>query len=125
LTVVSSTPLVHTIQQAIGLMNSEYRTLGNRIQLGVGDNRGNLNNDISFRLKPSHFQIDPDKILFSTHGASPRRHKLLALIIGRQPRPNNYRRDKLAIVHHIFGDLLGKLVANYRHSHNNSGLNLN
>ncbi len=62
-------PFVHAPQRFIGLVNGEYRPLGEGIQLLVRDDRGDLDDDVGIGLQPGHFEIDPDEVVGAAHAS--------------------------------------------------------
>ena len=58
-------PLIHGIQNVIGLMDRLDRALGDYPQLFIGNNSSNLNNQVGVRIKTCHFKVDPDQIIFA------------------------------------------------------------
>ena len=64
-------PLIHRIQQYIRLMNRQHWAFGNDVQVFIGNQGGNFDDDILLRLQPGHFQIHPHQIFFLTHKHSP------------------------------------------------------
>ena len=62
-------PFVHRIQQNVWLMHRNHRPLGDNVEVTVGDDRRDFNNDILLWLKTCHLQVHPDQIIFLTHVA--------------------------------------------------------
>ena len=60
LVVVPRVPLVHTFENIFGLMDSDNGTFGKNVQVGVGNNGRNFENDIFFRIETGHFQVHPN-----------------------------------------------------------------
>ena len=46
------------------MVNGEFRTFFQYIQLLIGDNRRNFEDGIGTRIQARHLQIDPDQIVF-------------------------------------------------------------
>src|SRR5579863_953508 len=60
-------PIVHRVQHGPGLMYGEHRTFGQHIEMFVGYDRGDLYDEIGFRLEAGHFQVDPNEIFGGFH----------------------------------------------------------
>ena len=65
--VLIAVPIIHRVEHGFGLMNREYRAFGEHLQVFVGYDRRNLNDEIGFRFETSHFQIDPNEIFGGFH----------------------------------------------------------
>ena len=62
-------PLIHAGHNLIRLMNGNYRSLRQDIQVLIGDHCRDLDNAIELGVQSGHFQIDPDKIIrVCSHG---------------------------------------------------------
>jgi hypothetical protein len=55
------------------LVDGNDRSLGEDLELGIGDNGRHLNDPIAIDIKPCHLQVDPDEIVLGkTHRVAPR-----------------------------------------------------
>src|SRR5690554_5706862 len=70
LVVLTGIPLIHAIEQLVGLFDRQHRTLGQYVELGVGDHCGDLDDDVLVRIQPGHLQVNPDQIVGVFHGGS-------------------------------------------------------
>ena len=52
-------------RNVIGLIDRVDWALGEYLQLFIGNNSSNLNNQIGVRIKTCHFKVDPDQIIFA------------------------------------------------------------
>ncbi len=57
-------PLIHGIQNVIGLMNRLDWALGEYPQLFIGNNGSNLNNQVGVWIETCHFKVYPNQIIF-------------------------------------------------------------
>ncbi len=64
-------PIVHGAQHRLALMHGEYRPLGEHMEVFVGYDRRDLDDEIGVRLQAGHFQIDPDEIFGGFHVIQP------------------------------------------------------
>ena len=48
-------PVIHRRQSNIGLINGQIWTLGNQIQVAIGDYRSDFNDAIGLGIQPGHF----------------------------------------------------------------------
>ena len=67
--VVLGTPLAHVVEDRVGLVNDEIRTLGDDLELGVGDQAGDLEHVLGVRVEPGHLHVDPDQRRVCGHAA--------------------------------------------------------
>ena len=58
-------PLIHGIQNVIGLMDRLDWALGDYPQLFIGNNGSNLNNQVGVWTEACHFEVDPNQIIFA------------------------------------------------------------
>ena len=56
---VPRVPFVHAFENVFGLVNSNDGAFGENVQIGVGNNGRNFENDIFFRIEAGHFQVHP------------------------------------------------------------------
>ena len=56
-------PLVHGVENGIGLVDGEHRTFRQNSQPGVGDDRGNLDYTVGLGIEAGHFQVYPDQVV--------------------------------------------------------------
>src|ERR1700721_2436154 len=63
-------PIVHRAEHGLGLMDRYNRTFGEDVEVFVGYDRRDLDDEIGLRLEPGHFQIDPNEIFGRFHGVS-------------------------------------------------------
>ncbi len=61
-------PIVHGIQHGLALMHREHRPFGQHIEVFVGYDRRDLDDEIGLRLEAGHFQVDPNEIFGGFHG---------------------------------------------------------
>ena len=57
--VVCLVPVVHGIKQRLRLFDGEYRSLGDGIQIAVGDDGGDFDDALLVRVEAGHLQIHP------------------------------------------------------------------
>ena len=64
-------PVIHQGKLFIGLVYGDHRPFRENVQIGVGDQRSDLDNAIAFRIQAGHLQIDPNQVIFvSCHDIS-------------------------------------------------------
>ena len=63
LAVRPSVPVVHPRKHRLGLVNGDHRPFGDQVQLGVGHDRGDLDDVVDVRVQPGHFEVDPDEVV--------------------------------------------------------------
>ena len=68
---VAGIPFVHGRQTFIALMHRQHRSFRQHIQIGVGDDGGDLNDAILLGAQTGHFQVDPDQVVFRWHLRGP------------------------------------------------------
>ena len=56
-------PVVHGVEQFVGLMNHQHRALGHQAQIGLGNHYRQFDDAFFFGVKPGHFHIDPNQTL--------------------------------------------------------------
>ena len=61
--VVLGVPFVHAVEQRVALMHRHHGPLREDVQMGVGDNGGDLDDAVIGRVQPGHFQVDPDQVV--------------------------------------------------------------
>jgi hypothetical protein len=63
-------PVVHAGEQRIALVYRQDRPIGEHLEVFVGYDRGDFQDNVGLGEQPGHFQIDPDKIFSGFHGVS-------------------------------------------------------
>ena len=63
-------PIVHRIKHGLRAFDGDFRTFGDDVEVGIGDERGNFDDVIDARVESGHFAIDPDEWLVNaaSHG---------------------------------------------------------
>src|SRR5580698_5884067 len=61
-------PIIHGAKRRLGLMHREYGTFGQHIEVFVGYDRRDLDDQIGLRNQAGHFQIYPNEIFWGFHG---------------------------------------------------------
>ena len=56
-------PRIHAFEDRFDLMNDDDGTLGNGLQVGIGNNHGHLEDPIGVRMQSAHFHVDPNQII--------------------------------------------------------------
>ena len=67
-------PFIHGREPGVTLVHCNHRPFGQSIELGIGDDGGDLDNHILIRIQSGHFHIDPNEIAGVLH-------VLMALVI--------------------------------------------
>ena len=57
--VVLAVPVVHCVEHGHGVVDREYRPLGQNLEFTVGDDTGGFQYRIAVGIQPGHFQVDP------------------------------------------------------------------
>ena len=65
--VLVGVPLVHGVEDAVGLMDGVGGAFGEDVEVGVGDQGGDFDDHVFIRVKAGHLQIDPDQVVFVLH----------------------------------------------------------
>lgn len=61
-------PLIHAIENVIGLMDYDARAFGQNVQFTIGNDSGDFDDRILIRIESGHLQVHPYEILFrSSH----------------------------------------------------------
>jgi hypothetical protein len=60
-------PIVHGGEHSLALMHCEDRALRQHIEVFVGYDRRNLDDEIGLGFETGHFQIDPNQIFGGFH----------------------------------------------------------
>ena len=60
-------PIIHGAEHGLALMHREYRTFGKHVEVFVGYDRRDLDDEIGLRIETGHFQIDPNEIFGGFH----------------------------------------------------------
>jgi ribosome biogenesis GTPase / thiamine phosphate phosphatase len=76
--VLISVPIVHRAEHGLALMDRDDRTFGEHIEVFVGYDRGDLDDEVGLRLEPGHFQIDPNEIFGGFHDVSAAKSGMVA-----------------------------------------------
>lgn len=63
LTVRPAVPLVHAGEHRLRLVDGDDRSFGDHVQIGIGDDRRDLDDVVEVRTEPRHFEVDPDKVV--------------------------------------------------------------
>ena len=67
--VLASVPFIHATENLLTLPYGQLRSLGDDVEIAVGDDGGDLDDIIPRRIQTGHFQVDPDKaVRILTHG---------------------------------------------------------
>jgi hypothetical protein len=53
-------PVAHPLQHLVGAVTTRS-TLDQRLQIGAGDDGGDLQNGVGGRIQPGHLEVDPDQ----------------------------------------------------------------
>ena len=56
-------PIVHRGQDLRYLVDGEHRTLGEHVELPVGDDRGDLQDRVAHRIEAGHLEVDPHQVV--------------------------------------------------------------
>ena len=56
-------PLVHAVEQFVALMDDVNVRLRQYVQIGVGNDHGDFDNAVVFRVEAGHFHIEPAEIV--------------------------------------------------------------
>jgi ribosome biogenesis GTPase len=65
--VLIAIPIIHGAEDGLGLMHREYRSFGKHVEVFVGYDRRDLDDEIGRRIEAGHFQIYPDEIFGGFH----------------------------------------------------------
>ncbi len=60
-------PLVHARKAVLRLVNGEHRPFADDVQLLVGHDGGDLDDEVGVRLEPGHLEVDPDQVVGTAH----------------------------------------------------------
>src|ERR1700737_4451745 len=60
-------PIIHCAEHRLALMHRQHGTFGKHVEVFVGYDRRNLDDEIGLRLEPGHFQIDPNEMFGRFH----------------------------------------------------------
>ncbi len=71
-------PIVHGAEYGLALVYRENRAFGEHVEVFVGYDRRNLDDEIGLRFEAGHFQIDPNEILGRFHGVSAAKSGMVA-----------------------------------------------
>ena len=61
-------PVIHGAEDGLGLMNRDYRAFSKHVEVFVGYDRRDLDDEIGGRVQARHFQIYPNEIFGGFHG---------------------------------------------------------
>ena len=56
-------PRIHPGQRRLALVDRQHRAFGAALQLGVGDDDGDLDDAVGVWNEPGHFEVDPDEVV--------------------------------------------------------------
>src|SRR5690606_19225679 len=62
LAMLVAVPVVHGRQPLLRMANRELRSVGEDVEVAIGDDRGDLQDGVVVRIEPSHFEVDPDQV---------------------------------------------------------------
>ena len=65
--VLPAVPIVHCVERRLALANGQHRAFRKHIEVFVGYDRGDLDDEIGLGLQPGHFKIDPNQIFGRFH----------------------------------------------------------
>ena len=65
--VLVGVPLVHSAEDAVGLMDGVGGAFGEDVEVGVGDQGGDFDDHVVVRIKTGHLQVNPDQVVFVLH----------------------------------------------------------
>jgi hypothetical protein len=57
-------PLIHSLQNAVRLMNGNNRSLRQNFEMSIGYYGCDLDDLIALRFQPGHLEVNPDQIRF-------------------------------------------------------------
>jgi hypothetical protein len=63
LTMMAGVPFIHRRQYGLALVNRKARTLGDHLEIGIGNEGGNLDDVVIERIESGHFKVDPDQMV--------------------------------------------------------------
>lgn len=63
-------PIIHGVERGVALVQREDRSIGKHIEVFVGYDRRDLDDEVGLGLEPGHFQIDPNEIFRRFHADS-------------------------------------------------------
>src|SRR5258707_1556107 len=66
-TMLVAVPIVHCAEHSLALMHREHRAFGKHVEVLVGYDRRDLDDEIGLRFESGHFQIDPNEIFGRFH----------------------------------------------------------
>ena len=75
--VLMGIPLIHFLHHRFGLVDCKHRPDPDLVEILVGNYSGDFNNSITVRIKPGHFQINPNEVF-----QMPRHLNFLVLRLG-------------------------------------------
>ena len=64
-------PRIHRRQHALRLMQGQHRTLGDHLELHVGDHDRDLEYAIAVRIQPAHLHVEPHQIVLVVARVAP------------------------------------------------------
>src|SRR5271156_5051957 len=71
-------PIVHRAEHGLTLMYRKNRAFGQHVEVFVGYDRRDLDDEVGFGLEPGHFQIDPNEIFGGFHDVSEAKSGMVA-----------------------------------------------
>lgn len=57
-------PVVHGVEQAVGLVHHQHRAFGHHGEIGLGHDHRHLDDALFLGIEPGHFHIEPDQAVF-------------------------------------------------------------
>ncbi|MNT68810.1 hypothetical protein D3C72_2070720 [compost metagenome] len=57
-------PVVHGVEQDVGLVHDDDRAFGNHRQVGLRHHDGDFDDAFFFGVQPGHFHVEPDQAVF-------------------------------------------------------------
>ena len=62
--VLALIPIVHQRQHRLALVNRKFWTVGDHVEIAVGNHGCYFNDVVLIGFEPGHFQVDPDQMIF-------------------------------------------------------------
>jgi hypothetical protein len=56
-------PVVHRVEDRVGLVDGEHRRLGDRRELGVGHDDRDLDDPVAVGIEPRHLHVEPGEVV--------------------------------------------------------------
>ena len=65
--VLPPVPIIHRVERRLALTYGQHRPFREHVEVFVGYDRGDLDDEIGFRLQAGHFEVDPNEIFWRFH----------------------------------------------------------